>query len=315
MLFFRSDRFGLAWQKSIKTNLRDLLIYTLYYKEEGLDQPNADTLFLTIAVVHLRAGQGYENQRYQHAKTLMDTLNLLAPEYLIVMGDMNLYSSSELAYQTFTAYSNPRIRLNDPLQRPGSWSRNPAFADIHTQSTRTSDLGDGGSTGGFNDRFDFILFNSKFWDQRGRIQILPSSYTTFGQDGNRFNQSLLNPTNTTAPASVLQAAYQMSDHVPVYCDFVIYPFTSIEASVSSLLSVTFSNPVSENLILHFPKPHAKGNLKFYSLTGEVLFSYPIPENAKTFSVPTSHLPNGTYFLSIETVNQISHPYKVVVWHN
>lgn len=315
MLFFRTDLFGLAWQKNIKTNLRDLNIYTLYYKEPGLNLPNADTLFLTIAVVHLKASQGYENERNQHAQMLMDTLNALAPEYLIVMGDLNLYSSNEPAYQTFITYYNPLIRLNDPLQRPGNWSQNPSFADIHTQSTRTTDLGDGGSTGGFNDRFDFILFNSKFWDQFGRIQIIPSSYTTFGQDGNRFNQSLLNPPNNSAPSSVLQAAYQMSDHLPIYCDFIIYPATtSIDQASPSSLSLSYQNPISQSLKLNFSKLVTRATFNLYSLTGNLLLSYSIPENTQTFSIPMSTLPNGIYFFQIKTPNFISPPYKLMIWH-
>jgi hypothetical protein len=74
---------------------------------------------------------------------------------VLLGGDLNLYTFTEPAYQQLLQVTN-NITFADPANRPGSWSNNPNFVDIFTQSTRT-DFGLGGTAGGFDDRFDFIL--------------------------------------------------------------------------------------------------------------------------------------------------------------
>ena len=47
-------------------------------------------------------------------------------------------------------------RLFDPIDRIGHWHNNSSYADVHTQSTRTTQFG-GGANGGMDDRFDWLF--------------------------------------------------------------------------------------------------------------------------------------------------------------
>jgi len=74
-------------------------------------------------------------------------------EYLIV-GDMNFYTNTELAYQNMTV-TTPII-AEDLCDQVGNWHNSYSFRNVHTQSTRLESFG-GGASGGLDDRFDFIF--------------------------------------------------------------------------------------------------------------------------------------------------------------
>ena len=50
---------------------------------------------------------------------------------------------------------NNNGQLFDPINRIGHWHNNSSFADVHTQSPRTSSFG-GGANGGMDDRLSLI---------------------------------------------------------------------------------------------------------------------------------------------------------------
>jgi len=52
-------------------------------------------------------------------------------------GDLNLYTSSEPAFQELIDATN-NITFVDPADRVGSWSNNSNYLDVFTQSTRTA---------------------------------------------------------------------------------------------------------------------------------------------------------------------------------
>lgn len=131
----------------------------------------------------------------------------------ILAGDLNVYSSAEQAYKTLmNGTQGPR--LHDPINRPGAWHDNPDFADIHTQSTRARQFG-GGVHGGLDDRFDQILISASLL-----ANVLPATYTTLGNDGQHFNDSINAMPNTAVSAELAQALHDASDHLPVFVDFV-----------------------------------------------------------------------------------------------
>lgn len=216
MLFYNSDKLVLYSQYEIPTVLRNISEYVLYYKDPGLTA-QSDTVFIYCYMAHLKASSGLSNeqQRDQEAtalKSYMNTRNNI--ENVILGGDFNLYSSSEPAYNTLLNTGN--VKLLDPISSPGSWSNNVSFANIHTQSTRSSSIGDGGAFGGMDDRFDFILFNNDLLTGTNGMEYLPNSYTAIGNDGNHFNKAITaTPTNTSAPLNIINALYIMSDHLPV----------------------------------------------------------------------------------------------------
>jgi len=205
----------------------------------------------SIYSMHLKASQGSENEDKREAEVqiLRNHLNAKpAGTHFIVAGDTNIYSSSEGAWSMLTgSQADNDGRVFDPIDDVGNWHSNSSYADIHTQSTRSGSLGDGGASGGMDDRFDFILLNDDFEDGEG-LDYIPGTYKAWGQDGNRFNQSINTGTNTAVSAAVADALYFASDHLPVVMDVQLPALVAVSgvlafgdvlqgATVSSVLTV------------------------------------------------------------------------------
>lgn len=225
MLFYNSDKLGLKTQIPIPfPSLRQMDHYVLYYKSPCL-AITQDTTFIHVIVAHLKAGSGESVVRGQMAQVLMDYLNNspYMPADVMLMGDFNVYSHNEDAFQTMINYAaNPAIRFYDPINQIGFWNNTAQYAPYHTQSTRLTSIGDGGATGGMDDRFDFILSSNSLLNHQNNVGYIPNSYKAVAQDGLHFNKSLTDPpTNTTVPTAVLNALYNMSDHLPVVLKLAI----------------------------------------------------------------------------------------------
>ena len=215
MLYYNSDKLVLYSQKEMPTTLRNISEYVLYYKAPNMSA-TSDTVFIFCYSAHLKAGTGETNEqkRNQEATILKNYLASRANlENVILGGDFNLYTSAEPAYNTIL--NGGSVPLLDPISSPGSWNNNSSFASIHTQSTRTGSIGDGGAGGGMDDRFDFLFFNSELQTGAQGLTYIPGSYEAVGNDGNHFNQSINSGTNNAAPNNVIDALYYMSDHLPV----------------------------------------------------------------------------------------------------
>lgn len=209
MLFFDAEKLALKSQSQIETSLRDISEYVLYWSHSAAQ---ADTAFLAVYAMHLKASPGSENEarRKSEVDALLNHLETIRPEYnIIVGGDCNFYDGSEGGYEALSK------ALVDPLsQGANSWHDNVGFADIHTQSTRTDQFG-GGATGGMDDRFDFIFLDERLIDGN-RVFMIENSYEAVGQDGSRFNGSMISPVmNGSVPQNIATALYHMSDHLPV----------------------------------------------------------------------------------------------------
>jgi len=179
-------------------------------------------------VAHFKAGTSSSDRSTREdegTRVRNNADGLGAGANVIYSGDLNLYSPSEPAYQALTA--SGVAQAHDPLDLP-SWPG--SFVAEHlTQSTRTSFLSDGGSTGGMDDRFDWQLVTSGLLDGEGLSYLGPTSaglsglehsYQAFGNDGNTYNQSLISNLNgRSQPFAVLNALYNFSDHLPVVADY------------------------------------------------------------------------------------------------
>ena len=94
----------------------------------------------------------------------------------------------------------------------GPWVRNEsAHISKFTQSTRTDNLGDGGATGGLDDRFDFILFSDHFTAKDPDLKYMDGSYKVIGNDGAHFNTSIIDGSNGSVPDSIAEAIHIASD--------------------------------------------------------------------------------------------------------
>ncbi len=232
MLYYNSDKLGFIQQAQVPTTLRDISEYQLYYKSPGLSLAS-DTIKLNLYSVHLKAGSGFFAQRKEEVQTLKFHLNTKSGiENVFVGGDFNFYSGNESGCLTLRDVG--AVKLFDPIDEIGDWSSNSAYASIHTQSTRTSPLDDG-SGGGMDDRFDLIFTTADVADNTNGLRLLSDSYQALGQDGERYNGSIVDPYNASVPDSISEALYFMSDHLPVMMDVVtdytadLYEQTQIES--------------------------------------------------------------------------------------
>ncbi|TKJ37241.1 hypothetical protein CEE37_14100 [candidate division LCP-89 bacterium B3_LCP] len=224
MLYYKQDLFDLVDIYTVLTDLRNWEIYELEYIGSG-SRPN-----LFIATNHLKASQGStnENRRLLECESFIDWLNLnpLVGNNLILAGDLNFYYSDEPGYQALLTDS----LFIDPIDTPGSWHDNAAFASIHTQSTRVTSFG-GGATGGLDDRFDFVLTTPQLMDGSD-WEYVDGSYTPYGNDGQHFNQAINDPPNLAVPQNVADALHLATDHLPVYMDIDYLESTPIQVTLT-----------------------------------------------------------------------------------
>jgi len=208
-IYYKSSLFTFLSNTPIQTALRDINEFKLKYNSTG------DTLI--IYSVHLKANEEDSLLRAAEIDSLRKKTNLLSTNSnFIVVGDFNIYDSYELAFKKLLNQSQSGYFI-DPLNLNGDWGLG-TFAPYHTQATRTRDIGDGGSTGGLDDRFDMMLMSQAMINS-GDITYIPGSYTEYGNDGNHFNDSINQPPNGAVSQQIADALYYASDHLPVYANF------------------------------------------------------------------------------------------------
>ncbi|GAB4326970.1 MAG: hypothetical protein Kow00127_19760 [Bacteroidales bacterium] len=296
--YYRTDKVELSGYTAVQTNVRDIDIFRF-----SVFSSTGNPAELNCCVAHLKAGSDPDNvqERGYEANKLMNYLNNSASDgNYTFSGDFNLYSASEPAWENLLNYANADIRFYDPLNRPGNWNNNPAFADIHTQSTHYD--GNCFSGGGMDDRFDFFLLSEEVLLGSERIQYLEGSYHALGQDGQHFNLSITSsPLNTSVPAEVLQALYQMSDHLPVVIRLVIDPNLSIAEQTGEPFNfrIGFTAPKQLTLTPVDASP-GKYQAQIVNMTGNVLktSSWSTWSGAE-WVIDAGRLPTGFYLMVIE----------------
>lgn len=222
-MYYNTDKLTLKTQHRIETSPRAIDHYVLYANDPNLGV-YYDTTFIEVYMSHLKAGSGTTNQntRANQTEILMDYIATRpSSSNHFFCGDLNVYNSSEPGYQNLI--TGP-YGLVDPINSPGNWHDNASFAEIHTQSTRSSLNYDCGSKGGMDDRFDQILVSQNVMSGADSLKYLENSYDAPGNDGGYLNTNLLSGTNSQYPDSIVRALYYMSDHLPVILKAVVtYP--------------------------------------------------------------------------------------------
>jgi endonuclease/exonuclease/phosphatase family metal-dependent hydrolase len=301
-LYYNSEKLGFFSQVNIATTVRDINIYRFYYRSSNLATVH-DTAFVTFIIMHLKAGSTGTDatERATQTNALMSYLSSLGvKDNYVVMGDFNVYSSTEECYQNLVNYSDVKVRFFDPINMPGDWNSNSSFADIHTQSSHVSSTGCF-ATGGLDDRFDNILTSDYIMNGLDHFQYMSGSYITIGQDGNHFNQAVNSGSNTSAPDSVIQALYGMSDHLPVSLKLKTDQTIGINETSSPSIHVSFNNPVNTNMNLSLQlQEKGKIEIQIMNLLGQQLF-LKVLESSGNFmncNLPTEVLDKGIYLLQI-----------------
>lgn len=216
MLYYNGEKIGLESVDAIVTEIRDINVYKLYYKQENKALSREQIYFYCI-VAHLKAGSTADDMSLR-AQMTADVMDYLEAHQItgpcLMLGDLNLQNSIEQAWLNLAQNPEAEYNFSDPSGKVGYWHNNGTYAIVHTQSTHVTSDGCA-SGGGMDDRFDFILANDTLFDNESPISLIDGSYQVLGQDGQRLNGSVIDPPNYSAPAEVIDALYGMSDHLPV----------------------------------------------------------------------------------------------------
>jgi hypothetical protein len=298
-IFYNPYEIQLLSDNYIPTALRDIAEYKIRIPTTD------DTLYIYSA--HLKASSGTENEqlRLAEAQILRGHLDQHSPNTnFLLVGDLNLYRSSEPAYQELTQIITGGYgHLLDPINQPGNWHNNLSYTQIHTQSTRAESLPDDGASGGLDDRFDFILSSEAFLDN-----IDESSYTVLGNDGNHFNQSINSGMNTVVSPEIADALYLASDHLPVFADilFGVNPVVMLENDNFPQyfnLYQNYPNPFNSTTSIEFDLPKtSEVSLRILNTLGEnitTLVSETLPAgNYKYQWSPSAEMASGIYLFQL-----------------
>ena len=317
-IFFDSRKMGLKRHVALSTNPRDTDVYELYLKTPSLAA--GDTIKLVCIVAHPKAGMGYESDRRALMQKAMDYVNTNYPtDNVLIMGDFNMYGASESGYRLLTqTYSNPSICFMDPLALVGGvgeWNNNGLFAPFHTQSTRSySD--ECFSSGGLDDRFDFILMADEIAFSYNHMRYVQGSYHAVGNDGHHFNMSVDQGYNSAVPTAVAEALFDGSDHLPVTMKIAVDVHLGVEDyEAQSLYATVAPNPAKDNAVIHFFNP-AQGQVQFelYSLQGQLMQheSAIFGEGSQQHVLSLQGLTEGFYLLRIKHKGGFCQSLKLIV---
>lgn len=308
MLYYNQNKLALHSQDQIDSSLhgttltRLIDVYELYYIDQS-ELDAGDTTWLVCYVAHLKASTGSDNVTLRaHASEAAMKYhedNYDASKNYIFSGDFNTYTSNEQGFINLVGYSNRTVRFKDPISKSGSWNNNGSFASVHTQSTRVS--GSCHSGGGLDDRFDFVLCGQELLDNERGLGYVTGSYTAVGNDGQRFNSAITSAGNTSAPANVLSALYNMSDHLPVTIQMTV---NRTMASVTEKLAnnyLVMSNPIDNELHWKMQLPVA-GILRIIDATGKEVHVQQIVSSSEWYTSDVGNWAKGAYYASFTTTN-------------
>lgn len=296
-IFYDSRKMEMKKHVSLPTSPRNVDVYEFYMKTSSLIF--GDTIKLVCIVAHPKAGQNYESDRLATMTTVMNYVNLhYANQNVLIMGDFNMYRASESGYQILTkTYSNTSALFVDPLASEGgvgSWNNNSQFARFHTQSTRTE--GPCFSSGGLDDRFDFILMSDEVFMGSKQMRYVNSTYKAVGNDGLHFNKSINQNGNIAVMPQLAQALYDCSDHLPVTMKIQVQTHLGVEEHTAAEGFKVYPNPTSGVLTVDIV---GKAAYAILNVMGQTVMSGSI--NGENQQINVSTLPNGLYFISVNGV--------------
>lgn len=313
LIYFDATKFVLESQTIVTTIYRDFNHYQL--KINSIEQ-TMTPIIMDLIVCHLKASSGGSNQalRLEMVEDLVIYLdNFPIDSNVVLAGDFNVYTNSEPAFQRLIDNSNTIVFI-DPADRIGSWHNNTNYVDVMTQSTRTQ-TGLGGATGGFDDRFDFIM-TSQNMSTNPELSFIPSSYDVYGNNENTdcYNQSI-NASDCAGPEFsflIRDALHNFSDHLPVTLELQTNQSLSIpEINASQKLTISGSNLIDNTLKL---KTHTSvlNHLELYIFNslGQVVKT--IDVNNALLSIDVSQMNTGIYYITSSKFQ--FKPLKFIVTH-
>ena len=314
MVYYNTKKLILEETRVITADTRDINQYTFKINTEN---GNTNPITIEVFVTHLKASTGSSNRqrRLNSIQSFVSYTNNIADDsYVLFAGDLNFYTSNEEGYQHLIDDRNP-IVIIDPIDRPTPnfpddgidyyenynstyfWN-NSSFRDIHSQSTRTSNIGfidDSGSTGGLDGRFDFIMMSKNF-NTSTSLYYVNDSYKVIGNNGNCYNSFISNPNCSGGYSQTLRdALIEFSDHLPIVME-IETPENTLSTNLISEINFIGSNIIKD--YLKITSPNDINNLKIYSITGQ-LVDVKLSKNTgnDTIIIDVKHISKGIYYLS------------------
>jgi hypothetical protein len=180
---------------------------------------------------------------------------------------------------------------------------------VHSQSTRTVPINGDGAGGGMDDRFDFILASENLLNQNNAISIVEDTYKPLGNNGNCFNARIIDCDNNDVPTNVINALYQMSDHIPIIMEMSIdYPFYNAINELQPQYAVKIINQNPEVILFTIKDYNKTYNYRIIDISGkELIKGISSAENSTTIHL--NNLSYGVYFLVFDDAS--IKPYKFV----
>jgi hypothetical protein len=210
------------------------------YTLQPLGAGSAATFYLYVS--HAKSGTASDdvNRRNIEAGELRtDAATLGANAHVIYSGDFNLNDSSESTYKTMIASGVGQA--NDPVNSAGNWTDTTAFAGLLTETATKLQYRD-----------DFQFVSGPMLNQNG-LQLVPGTYSAFGNNGSISLDSSVNQAANTAlgdlsnRTDVLSALTTATDHLPVVADYAVVgvpePSTAVLAGIAALILVAIAKGV------------------------------------------------------------------------
>ncbi|MEM6719617.1 MAG: T9SS type A sorting domain-containing protein [Bacteroidota bacterium] len=306
LIYYDSSKFILESQDIVTTTLRDFNRYTL--KLNTVNQ-NTNPIILEVFVCHLKAGNSEPDEllRFLMVEELVNYMSTMDPNSKVLLaGDLNLYTSNDITFQKLVDPNNV-ITFTDPVNRLGDWHTNSAFLDVMTQSTRTQG-GLGGASGGFDDRFDFILTSENILTNSD-LYYVPGSYKSFGNNinPNCYNRAINSSDCAEVPGSGISyspalrtALHDMSDHLPVVMELETNEqlLNTNQVANTSTFQFVRGNVTDNELVFMLNSTQSNNEYVIYDVLARKLMHGNVKNNDIT-TVNVSNLPKGIYYIKID----------------
>lgn len=208
------------------TQPRDPMRYTL--QPVGYDSSTKFYLYVS----HAKSGTASSDATRRNIEMTdirNDATLLGAHAHVIYAGDFNVNSSSELAYKTLVAAG---IGHGNDIPNPtNNWVDSASTVSLLTESATSLHFRD-----------DFQLVTDPVLNENG-LQLVPNTYTVFGNNGTTAYGGATNAAGNTAlgdlanRTAVLNALTTATDHLPVVADYAIVvpePSSAILAGLAAL---------------------------------------------------------------------------------
>jgi len=324
LVLYDQQKLGYIATTCTYTNTEDFNTHKLYYKDPNLAATH-DTTYLYITDNHDISGSSDEPERGVQIAGEMAQIQTHFTHLanMINMGDFNLRATSEPLYQTLTNPTDTNFRYYDApfypdgdFTYPADWDSDPdTYTLFLTTSTRelSNVPNTCGTSGGAKDWFDHIFLSPWIINNANYISYIHHSYRVLGNDGNRVGISINStPTNTSAPDSVIEALFQMSNKYPVMVDLLLSPNTTGVSPVDPEITpaavininknaehISIINPADESLSIIFSPDYIgdKVSVSCYDAIGRKVIQEDVDISSSNIQLPFNVLP-GVYYVKV-----------------